>query len=93
MLLFQQHRKVLDKGKPEDVMPAIKGTKVSVNAFVFFPIFGDGQGVVEVIFLTSLPFKPAGATTNCAFIRNVQQIRRKSKTHIQTGAGSAVDRD
>ncbi len=27
-LLFQQHRKVLDKGKPDDIMPAIKGTKV-----------------------------------------------------------------
>lgn len=27
-LSFQQHRKVLDKGKPDDIMPAIKGTKV-----------------------------------------------------------------
>lgn len=28
MLFFQQHRKVLDKGKPDDVMPSIKGAKV-----------------------------------------------------------------
>lgn len=30
-LLSQQHRKVLDKGKPDDIMPAIKGTKVREN--------------------------------------------------------------
>lgn len=27
-LLFQQHRKVLDKGKPDDIMASVKGTKV-----------------------------------------------------------------
>ena len=27
-LLLQQHRKVLDKGKPDDIMASIKGTKV-----------------------------------------------------------------
>jgi hypothetical protein len=27
----KQHRKVLDKGVPEDVMPGIKNTKVSVQ--------------------------------------------------------------
>lgn len=30
-LLSQQHRKVLDKGKPDDIMPAIKGAKVREN--------------------------------------------------------------
>lgn len=38
-MLLQQHRKVLDKGKPEDIMPSIKGTKVreddGMPAFVF----------------------------------------------------------
>lgn len=28
-VLLQQHRKVLDKGKPDDIMPSVKGTKVS----------------------------------------------------------------
>lgn len=43
-LLFQQHRKVLDKGKPDDIMAAIKGTKVredewrSIRVFVCIAI-------------------------------------------------------
>lgn len=39
-LSLQQHRKVLDKGKPDDIMPAIKGTKVSET-----PSWGGGGGV------------------------------------------------
>lgn len=38
-LLFQQHRKVLDKGKPDDIMPAVKGTKVSEKEGMSFLIF------------------------------------------------------
>lgn len=38
-LLFQQHRKVLDKGKPDDIMPAIKGAKVSEKAGTSILIF------------------------------------------------------
>lgn len=37
-LLFQQHRKVLDKGKPEDIMPAIKGAKVREDEGRSIPI-------------------------------------------------------
>lgn len=41
-LSLQQHRKVLDKGKPDDIMPAIKGTKVSEK-----PSAGGKGGVIH----------------------------------------------
>lgn len=39
-LLFQQHRKVLDKGKPDDIMSAIKGAKVREKEGMSALIFG-----------------------------------------------------
>lgn len=85
VLSFQQHRKVLDKGKPDDIMPAIKGAKVSERASPAPPSGADA--------LTHAGVAPTGTATHSAFIRDVQQVRRESPTHVQAGAGSAVDRN
>lgn len=86
VLSFQQHRKVLDKGKPDDIMPAIKGAKVRE------PPPRRGRSSLPNA-LTHAGVVPTGAATHSAFIRDVQQVRRKSSTHVQAGAGSAVDRN
>lgn len=68
-LLFQQHRKVLDKGKPDDIMPAIKGTKVSekeemsVLIFVFLPLSTATEvHLFSQIFVANLILTPDSAT-------------------------------
>lgn len=74
-LLFQQHRKVLDKGKPDDIMPAVKGAKVRADDTVIsFHSDHSGLNSFDAAALSRL----TGTITNSAFIRNVQQVRRKS---------------
>lgn len=54
-LSFQQHRKVLDKGKPDDIMPAIKGTKVRGD---------EGETILIFLFvLHRVPPKPRGCSS------------------------------
>lgn len=88
VLSFQQHRKVLDKGKPDDIMLAMKGAKVREK-----PSGGGGRLSFLPNALTHAAAVSTGTATHSAFIRDVQQIRRKSPTHVQAGAGSAVDRN
>ncbi len=55
-LLFQQHRKVLDKGKPDDIMPAIKGTKVRE---------GNGDGGKSIAIFVCLVLTASAVQSCC----------------------------
>ncbi|XP_057717404.1 ubiquitin domain-containing protein UBFD1 isoform X2 [Corythoichthys intestinalis] len=46
----KQHRKVLDKGKPEDVMPAIKGTKERLPTVPLSGMYNKSGGKVRLTF-------------------------------------------
>lgn len=46
----KQHRKVLDKGKPEDIMPAIKGTKERLPTVPLSGMFNKSGGKVRLTF-------------------------------------------
>uniref|UniRef100_H2U640 Ubiquitin family domain containing 1 n=2 Tax=Takifugu rubripes TaxID=31033 RepID=H2U640_TAKRU len=46
----KQHRKVLDKGKPDDIMPAIKGTKERLPTVPLSGMFNKSGGKVRLTF-------------------------------------------
>ncbi|XP_032442884.1 ubiquitin domain-containing protein UBFD1-like isoform X2 [Xiphophorus hellerii] len=46
----KQHRKVLDKGKPEDIMPSIKGTKERLPTVPLSGMFNKSGGKVRLTF-------------------------------------------
>ncbi|XP_069570847.1 ubiquitin domain-containing protein UBFD1 isoform X3 [Brachyistius frenatus] len=46
----KQHRKVLDKGKPEDIMPAIKGTKERLPTVPLSGMYNKSGGKVRLTF-------------------------------------------
>nr|XP_061838228.1 ubiquitin domain-containing protein UBFD1 [Nerophis lumbriciformis] len=46
----KQHRKVLDKGKPEDVMPAVKGTKERLPTVPLSGMYNKSGGKVRLTF-------------------------------------------
>ncbi|XP_041831432.1 ubiquitin domain-containing protein UBFD1 [Melanotaenia boesemani] len=46
----KQHRKVLDKGKPEDIMPGIKGTKERLPTVPLSGMFNKSGGKVRLTF-------------------------------------------
>ncbi|XP_041813392.1 ubiquitin domain-containing protein UBFD1 isoform X2 [Chelmon rostratus] len=46
----KQHRKVLDKGKPDDIMPAIKGTKERLPTVPLAGMFNKSGGKVRLTF-------------------------------------------
>ncbi|KAM9844133.1 ubiquitin domain-containing protein UBFD1 isoform 1-T1 [Aulostomus maculatus] len=46
----KQHRKVLDKGKPDDIMPAIKGTKERLPTVPLSGMYNKSGGKVRLTF-------------------------------------------
>ncbi|XP_066531893.1 ubiquitin domain-containing protein UBFD1 isoform X2 [Hoplias malabaricus] len=46
----KQHRKVLDKGKPEDIMPSIKGTKERLPTVPLSGMYNKSGGKVRLTF-------------------------------------------
>ncbi|KAF0032895.1 hypothetical protein F2P81_015185 [Scophthalmus maximus] len=46
----KQHRKVLDKGKPDDILPAIKGTKERLPTVPLSGMFNKSGGKVRLTF-------------------------------------------
>ncbi|KAL7379269.1 hypothetical protein ABVT39_025191 [Epinephelus coioides] len=46
----KQHRKVLDKGKPDDIMPSIKGTKERLPTVPLSGMFNKSGGKVRLTF-------------------------------------------
>ncbi|XP_063759407.1 ubiquitin domain-containing protein UBFD1 isoform X2 [Eleginops maclovinus] len=46
----KQHRKVLDKGKPEDIMPSIKGTKERLPTVPLAGMYNKSGGKVRLTF-------------------------------------------
>ena len=46
----KQHKKVLDKGKPEDIMPAVKGTKENLPTAPLSGMFNKSGGKVRLTF-------------------------------------------
>ncbi|CAN0210249.1 unnamed protein product [Lampetra planeri] len=46
----KQHRKVLDKGKPDDIMPAIKGTMERLPSVPLSGMFNKSGGKVRLTF-------------------------------------------
>ncbi|XP_060882602.1 ubiquitin domain-containing protein UBFD1 isoform X1 [Labrus mixtus] len=46
----KQHRKVLDKGKPEDIMPSVKGTKERLPTVPLSGMFNKSGGKVRLTF-------------------------------------------
>jgi len=46
----KQHRKVLDKGKPDDVMPAVKGTKERLPTVPLSGMYNKSGGKVRLTF-------------------------------------------
>jgi hypothetical protein len=58
------HKKVLDKGKPDDILPSIKGIKVSSK------VTRHRRSI--------LTLNMKGTTATCTSVRNAQQAREES---------------